>query len=246
MGKHCGRLGHAANWQIGHSGSDWLVGAAGHDRLLGRAGDDWLKGQAGRDWLFGGWDNDRLEGGAGHDWLLGGYGDDQLDGGPGNDRAYGGLGDDLFLYRPGDGSDVFHGGRGADVIRLDSVGDGWTLRLRRGEVLSDADGQLHLATGSAGSLRFADGGVLRFSGVERIETTEIEPTGVNQAPSILELSANTVIENVPDGTAVGILSATDPDPGDTLAYSLLDDAAGPQAPERPGRPPGARRRAHAL
>ena len=42
----------------------------------------------------------------------------------------------------------------------------------------------------------------------------------NSAPTDLSLSASTVAENQPSGTAVGTFSSTDPDPGDTFTYSL--------------------------
>jgi Ca2+-binding RTX toxin-like protein len=35
-----------------------------------------------------------------------------------------------------------------------------------------------------------------------------------------------VNENAPDGTVVGVVTAADPDPGDTLTYALRDDAGG--------------------
>jgi VCBS repeat-containing protein len=47
---------------------------------------------------------------------------------------------------------------------------------------------------------------------------------VNQAPTDLALSANTVAENATSGTVVGTISATDPDAGDTKTYSLTDTA----------------------
>jgi Ca2+-binding RTX toxin-like protein len=43
---------------------------------------------------------------------------------------------------------------------------------------------------------------------------------------MVDLSANTVLDSAPDGTVIGIVSATDPDAGDTLVYSLVDDAGG--------------------
>jgi VCBS repeat-containing protein len=49
---------------------------------------------------------------------------------------------------------------------------------------------------------------------------------VNQAPTDLALSANTVAENATSGTVVGTISATDPDAGDTKTYSLTDTAGG--------------------
>lgn len=46
------------------------------------------------------------------------------------------------------------------------------------------------------------------------------------APSLLELSSSTVRENTPAGSEIGRLSAVDPDTGDRLTYTLLDDAGG--------------------
>jgi hypothetical protein len=226
----------------GGHGDDRLFGGAGHDRLFGHLGGDWLEGGAGRDRLHGGRGDDYLNGGEGDDHLRGGRGNDLLDGGAGDDEAYGGQGDDVFVYRAGDGNDVFHGEHGsADTIRLDSVADGWTLHLQRGKVLAHDGDHLGLSAGAAGFIMFADGSKLRFKGVERIETvqsapTESEPTQsepapsepvpTNQAPGVVELSANAVYENAANGTVVGVVSATDSDAGDTLTYALLDDAGG--------------------
>jgi VCBS repeat-containing protein len=47
----------------------------------------------------------------------------------------------------------------------------------------------------------------------------------NEAPTDLVLDNDSVNENAPGGTTVGNVSASDPD-GDTLTYSLVDDAGG--------------------
>src|SRR5918994_1637392 len=170
---------------------------------------------------------DQQFGQSGNDWLFGSQGDDLLEGGTGDDKVYGGHGDDVFVYHAGDGDAVFHGGPGSDVIRLDSLADGWTLHLRRGEILANDAGHLSLSVGAVGFITFADGSTLRFTGIERIETTAPVPTSPpNQAPSIVELSASSVYENAAAGTVVGTVAATDPDAGDTLTYALLDDAGG--------------------
>ena len=49
---------------------------------------------------------------------------------------------------------------------------------------------------------------------------------VNEAPTDLALSANTVAENAANGTVVGTVSGTDSDTGDTRTYSLTDNAGG--------------------
>jgi subtilisin-like proprotein convertase family protein len=46
------------------------------------------------------------------------------------------------------------------------------------------------------------------------------------APTDIALSNAAVAENSPNGTIVGTLSATDPDPGDTATFSLADNAGG--------------------
>ncbi|MDJ0803562.1 MAG: DUF2341 domain-containing protein, partial [Desulfobacterales bacterium] len=50
-------------------------------------------------------------------------------------------------------------------------------------------------------------------------------TGGGFTPSTPELTLE-VEENSPNGTVVGTITASDPDAGDTLTYSLLDDAGG--------------------
>lgn len=52
-----------------------------------------------------------------------------------------------------------------------------------------------------------------------------EVLDINGAPEDLALSAATIAENSANGTVVGLLSANDPD-GDTLTFSLTDDAGG--------------------
>ncbi|ULA64539.1 MAG: hypothetical protein LZF86_140065 [Nitrospira sp.] len=51
-------------------------------------------------------------------------------------------------------------------------------------------------------------------------------TSVNEAPTGLSLSTNTVAENAANGTAVGTVTGADPDAGDTKTYSLTDNAGG--------------------
>ena len=53
------------------------------------------------------------------------------------------------------------------------------------------------------------------------KTFTITVTNVNEAPTAIGLSNNTVAENQPAGTTVGTLSTTDPDDGNTFTYSLV-------------------------
>ncbi len=65
-------------------------------------------------------------------------------------------------------------------------------------------------------VRVTDAGGLTF---ERELT--ITATNVNEAPTALALSANTVAENAASGTTVGTLNATDIDANDTFTYTLV-------------------------
>ncbi|WP_175304539.1 tandem-95 repeat protein [Candidatus Nitrospira nitrificans] len=56
--------------------------------------------------------------------------------------------------------------------------------------------------------------------------TTVTVTAVNDAPTDLSLSANTVAENSANGTVVGTVSGTDADTGDTKTYSFTDNAGG--------------------
>ncbi|NBC32171.1 MAG: tandem-95 repeat protein, partial [Alphaproteobacteria bacterium] len=57
-------------------------------------------------------------------------------------------------------------------------------------------------------------------------TITINLADANDAPSDIALSQSTVDENVAADTAVGTLTATDQDTGDTVTFSLTDDAGG--------------------
>ncbi len=81
------------------------------------------------DILFGTRRDDLLIGGLGTDILASGRGDDVIIGGiehfnPANrDRAFGGRGNDIFIWKPGDGSDLWNGGKGHDVVIFGNIGE---------------------------------------------------------------------------------------------------------------------------
>lgn len=87
----------------------FLFGGAGDDHLMGGSAADVLFGQAGDDVLFGMGGADELFGGTGNDTLIGGAGDDQVFGEADHDR---------LVWNPGDGTDLFEGGSGIDVIEV--------------------------------------------------------------------------------------------------------------------------------
>ncbi len=82
------------------------------DVLRGNRRDNLIIGGLGTDVIFGSRGSDVLMGGLEHFNSFN------------RDRAFGGRGDDIFVWKPGDGSDLFDGGRGHDVVVFGVVGEG--------------------------------------------------------------------------------------------------------------------------
>ena len=120
-----------------------------------------------------------------------------------------------------------------DVVDPDA-GDTHTFAL-----LDDAGGRFQIV---GDELQVADGTLLDFEGASSYTITvrvtdstgltvdkifTIDLTDVNEAPTDVALSANTVAEGAATETVVGTLQGVvDPDAGDTHTYSLVDDAGG--------------------
>ena len=105
----------------------------------------------------------------------------------------------------------------------DSAGGRFAIDASTGQI-TVADGSLlnyESATSHSVTVRVTDSGGLTYD-----ETFTINLTDVNETPTDLSLSANTVAENAANGTVVGTISGTDPDTGDTKTYSLTDTAGG--------------------
>ncbi|MGE0468789.1 MAG: cadherin domain-containing protein [Nitrospira sp.] len=116
-----------------------------------------------------------------------------------------------------DGSEIF------SYSLTDSAAGRFAVNSSTGEI-TVANGALldyDTATNHSITVRVTDSGGLTYD-----ETFTINLTNVNETPTDLSLSANTVAENAANGTVVGTLSGTDPDSGDTKTYSLTDTAGG--------------------
>jgi Ca2+-binding RTX toxin-like protein len=81
-----------------------------------------------------------INGGAGNDTIIGSQGNDRVVGGTGNDAALLGAGDDVFVWNPGDGSDIVEGQAGNDTLvfnganiaeNIDLSANGGRVRLTR-------------------------------------------------------------------------------------------------------------------
>jgi hypothetical protein len=93
-----------------------------------------------------------------------------------------------------------------------------------GSNLVVADGALldfESNTSHSVTVRVTDSGGLTFDKIFAIGITN-----ANETPTDIALSSGSVAENSANGTIVGALSDTDPDAGDTAAFTLTDDAGG--------------------
>ena len=105
----------------------------------------------------------------------------------------------------------------------DSAGGRFAINSSTGQITVANSSLLNYenATSHNVTVRVTDSGGLTYD-----ETFTINLTNVNETPTDLALSANTVAENAANGTVVGTISGTDPDAGDTKTYSLADSAGG--------------------
>jgi VCBS repeat-containing protein len=130
-------------------------------------------------------------------------------------------------------------GDALSAVRIDTLPTAGTLTLSgvavtAGQVITTAD----LA---AGHLVFTPAANANGTGYARVtfsvrdSTSLYDPTpnqltvnvtAVNDRPTDLSLSANTIAEHAANGTVVGTVSGTDPDAGDTKSYSLTNTAGG--------------------
>jgi Ca2+-binding RTX toxin-like protein len=115
-------MSDAGTSQNGTTGNDTIAANGGNDTVNAGAGNDKVFGNAGTDSISGGAGSDELHGDNPGDAWNGA--NDSLDGGLGDrasDTAFGGGGDDTYVWRPGDGNDVFHGQNGFDTLELKNI-----------------------------------------------------------------------------------------------------------------------------
>jgi hypothetical protein len=220
----------------GDGGNDLWFGADGPNNFNASASTNAiLVGGAGSDTLVGGIGRDFLDGGAGNDALFGGAGDDILRGGKANDTLYGGAGNDTYVFDRGDGADVaididgadalvFGAGISlADISVFSSGGDlivGVKDPAHPGVPFGQLVDRITLQNWAdplyrVENLRFADG-----------TTLNIAAALATAVPFGETLSASSVVENSPVGTAVGTVTGFDLNANAGLSYSLVDSAGG--------------------
>jgi Ca2+-binding RTX toxin-like protein len=146
----------------------------------------------------------------GSDYSFGGGGNDTLIGNAGNDIFEGGAGDDEIDGWYGEGNTAIYSGNRADYTLEPASGEWWRITDNREGSPDGTDTIRRIQF-----LEFADGTV-----------SFADATASNQAPTDISLSSAAVAELAANDTFVGLLTATDPDTGDTFTYELTDDAGG--------------------
>ncbi|WP_375194580.1 cadherin domain-containing protein [Sphingobium sp.] len=203
----------------GGDGIDILYGEAGDDSLSGGAGDDILHGDddlsSGNDVLHGDAGNDRLYGGAAGDELYGDAGDDWLDGGAGNDYMHGGGGNDTIIA--GAGNDVIDGSADIDTLVFSGNRADYLFTLQ-------TDGSFVAIDQRVGSPE----GTKTIRNVEYFQFADMTTpsAGLNAPPVITSdgggaTAALAIDEN---STAVTTVTATDPDMGQSIGFSIVGGA----------------------
>ncbi|EJC79772.1 Ca2+-binding protein, RTX toxin [Rhizobium leguminosarum bv. trifolii WSM2297] len=134
--------------------------------------------------------------GGGDDYFFGTDGNDRFEGGAGNDVLFGGTGIDTAVFSDKFANYSFALNSGSHVL---------TSVLEGKDTLNDVE-----------FARFADG-------IYDFAKGTFTPDGANSAPTNIQLSKTSLLENTPIWTTVGLLSAKDAD-GDVLTYKLIDGA----------------------
>ena len=189
------------------AGGCTIVGTAGDDRLVGTSGDDVICGLGGDDKILGRGGDDVLRGSSGDDVIRGGPGDDRIFGGRGDDRVFGQGGDDVVRGDMGD--DEVGGGPGND--RLGGFRGQDTMRAHDARRFVDV-------------VRCGPGPDWVIADPDDVVRSDCETVDQNDPPTDLTLSPSSIAENRPVGSVIGTLVAVDPDPGDSVSFSLV---AGP-------------------
>ena len=144
--------------------------------------------------------DDTLLGGSFAETLSGGAGDDTVDGNRGSDVAFLGDGNDVFVWDPGDGSDVVEGQAGTDTMRFnganiaeqfDLSANGSRLRFFRnvGNITMDTNGVETVQVNALGGADTVTVGDLTGTDVTSVET-DLAATGGGGDGQVDQVIAN--------------------------------------------------------
>jgi Ca2+-binding RTX toxin-like protein len=117
--------------------------------------------------------DDSLFGGSGDELFLGGNGDDFVDGNGGADTAFLGRGDDVFVWDPGDASDIVEGEAGSDTMVFNGAGGNEIMA-------ATADGGRVLFTREPGTIEMD---------LDDVEVVDVRTLGGADSVTVFDLGA---------------------------------------------------------
>ncbi len=170
-----------------------------------------LRGSKHDDKLSGDKNDNTITGNDGDDTILGGAGNDTLDGETGNDSLSGGT-----------GTDAIDGGEGIDTVIYTGNWADYTISFNR------ENNEYTIKDNRPGSPDGTDT-VTNVENFQFADATVPAEQILNDAPTDISVTSNTIAENTTGGTVVATLGSTDADssiPSETATYTLTNDPSG--------------------
>lgn len=197
---------------FGGSGDDTLIGSPAADNIFGGAGNDVIIGGGGNDVAYGEEGNDVFGNPSG---APNGVADD-----PGNDQFFGGAGSDLFVWEPGDSSDLVEGGAG-DGDELRFIGNAGNNRV---EIFGGGGNFVNPAfpgvAGDASRAIIALNSTAFLTAAVFVDTADVEAIHVDLLGGTDELIIN---NQVPNTSTAGSFLQSGTDLGSTHVRSITGD-----------------------
>ncbi|MER9494157.1 hypothetical protein NKI86_20270 [Mesorhizobium sp. M0320] len=137
------------NFNVASAAGATLNAGTGPSLIFGLSGNETLNGNS---------SNDVIYGGAGNDNVVGMDGDDVMVGGTGNDVLNGAVGNDRYVFRRGDGTDIYNDISCAFVTGAADISAAQALNVQAGGIVDTWVGGYAWTTPSAGLLKIFEGG----------------------------------------------------------------------------------------
>jgi hypothetical protein len=150
--------------------------------------------------------DDTLIGGSGAEVFVGGNGDDFVDGNGGPDTAFLGRGDDVFVWDPGDASDIVEGGRGSDTMIFNGA----------------AGNEIMAATAEGGRVLFTRNLGTIVMDLDDVEVIDVKALGGTDAVTVNDVGG-TDLERVDVDLAAAIAGSTGDGQEDTVTVAATKD-----------------------
>jgi RTX calcium-binding nonapeptide repeat (4 copies) len=152
--------------------------------------------------IDGGNGDDTLIGGSGDETFIGGNGVDFVDGNGGADTAFLGRGDDVFVWDPGDASDIVEGDQGSDTMVFNGA----------------AGNEVMAATGEGGRVLFTRNLGTIVMDLNEVETIDVRALGGTDTVTVTDVTG-TDLERVDVDLAAALGGSTADGLADTVTVA---------------------------